>query len=91
MQHSNPIIWIVIPVYKEEDSIHILYKEIRTSVNQLKRPYEMIFVDDGSSDSTFERLKNIKKEETLSPTRIIRFSHNFGQIFTTTIQLISRP
>lgn len=84
MNEIRPQISIVIPVHNEEDSIKILYSEIRNSVDQLNRPYEIIFVDDGSSDTTFQCLKNIKnkeKEEGKSPaeTRAIRFSRNFGQ------------
>ena len=75
---------IVVPLYNEEDSVDILYQEIRESIDLLEKPYEIIFVDDGSSDSTFERLKSfVKREKTqrglLVHTRIIRFSRNFGQ------------
>ena len=84
MKHITPQISIVIPVHNEEDNIEILYKEIRDSVDQLNRPYEIIFVDDGSSDTTFKCLKKIKEKEQeerliLVQTRIIRFSRNFGQ------------
>ena len=84
MEHITPQISIVIPVHNEEDNVEILYKEIRTSVDQLKKPYEIIFIDDGSSDITFQCLKNIKEKEkregnNLVQTRIIRFARNFGQ------------
>jgi len=55
-----PLISIVIPVHNEEDNVDILYKEVRNSVDQLNKPYEIIFIDDGSSNSTFECLKNTK-------------------------------
>ena len=84
MKEITPQISIVIPVYNEEDNVDILYKEIQNSVDQLNKPYEIIFVDDGSYDSTFECLINIKKKErckkeSLARIRIIRFSRNFGQ------------
>lgn len=60
MEEITPQISIVIPVYNEEDNVDILYKEIRNSIDQVKRPYEIIFIDDGSSNSTFECLKNTK-------------------------------
>jgi len=80
----KPRISLVISVYNEEDNVEILYREIRNSVDQMKKPYEIIFVDDGSSDNTFECLNNIKEKEghkktKLSQTSIIRFSRNFGQ------------
>ena len=79
-----PEISIVIPLHNEEENVELLYKEIRNSVDRLKRKYEIIFVDDGSSDGTFEYLKTIKKNEreerkNLSNTKIIRFTRNFGQ------------
>ncbi len=75
---------IVIPVYNEEENIGILYKEIRKSVDFLKRPYEIIFIDDGSRDNSFQKLNKIKEQEMREKdrfvhTRIIRFSRNFGQ------------
>jgi len=84
MKEITPQISIVIPVYNEEDNVDILYKEVRNSVDQLNKPYEIIFIDDGSPDNTFECLKNIKKkgsckEKTLAQTRIICFTRNFGQ------------
>ena len=79
MAWLNPEISLVIPLYNEAENITILYEEIRTSIDPLRKPYEIIFVDDGSSDSTLERLKNMKRKEkrqneTLVQIRIIRFS-----------------
>ena len=84
MNETSPQISIVIPVHNEEDNIEILYKEIRDSVDRLDRPYEIIFIDDGSLDTTFQCLKNLKKKEKEegdgpAETRVIRFSRNFGQ------------
>ena len=84
MKKNTVEISIIIPVYNEEENIQILYEEIRNSLDKLKKPYEIIFIDDGSSDTTFECLKNIKNREkkekhTQAHTRIIRFARNFGQ------------
>ena len=75
---------IVIPVYNEEDNVDILYREIRDSVDSLQKPYEIIFVDDRSTDDTYERLVRIKtreRSEEGSPafTKIVRFARNHGQ------------
>jgi len=77
---------VVIPVYNEEDSVVFLYEEIIEVLQDLDRStgkslgdsensfrYEIIFVDDGSEDSTFEKLKQ------LNPIKIVRFRRNFGQ------------
>ena len=84
MEQITPQISIIIPLYNEEDNIHILYEEIRRSVDQLGVCYELIFVDDGSSDDTYKHLRGIKKREddvnkNSVRTRIIRFARNFGQ------------
>ena len=84
MGYIIPIISIVIPIYNEEENVDILYQEIRSSVDQLQKPYEIIFIDDRSSDNSFECLKGIKEREQneekhLAQTRIIRFARNFGQ------------
>jgi glycosyltransferase involved in cell wall biosynthesis len=81
---SPPSLSIIVPVFNEEDNVELLYEEIRNSVDQLAKIYEIIFVDDGSSDTTFERLKRVKEKEAqeglgLVETKIIRFSRNFGQ------------
>lgn len=75
---------LLIPLYNEEDNVALLYQEIRKSVDHIGIPYEVIFIDDGSSDRTFDRLRAIKKKEAkvegiLVHTRIFRFSRNFGQ------------
>lgn len=64
---------IVIPVYNEEGSVAELYREITEVFQKLRYDYEIIFIDDGSTDKTFEELKK------LSPIKIIRFRRNFGQ------------
>ena len=84
MEEIAPMISIVIPLYNEEDNVIILYKEIRNAVDQTGKPYEILFVDDGSSDTTFQCLKDIKRKEKKGKeiqvqTRIMRFSRNFGQ------------
>ncbi|MFX0197408.1 MAG: glycosyltransferase family 2 protein [Candidatus Hodarchaeota archaeon] len=81
---KSPFLSIVVPVYNEEDSLEVLYKEIRESVDRLGKYYEVIFVDDGSSDGTFDRLKGIMNEDKSTGSgsfdlRIIRLSRNFGQ------------
>jgi len=61
---------LIIPVFNEERSLMPLYKRIK---EVLKGPYEIIFIDDGSTDKTFVELNK------LSDIKIIRFRKNFGQ------------
>ena len=74
---ANPELSIVIPLYNEEESIEPLYDELSTALDDLDRPYEVIVVDDGSTDSSFAHLKAIHERDPR--WRIIRFRRNYGQ------------
>lgn len=72
------------PVFNEEDNVRILCREIRDAVDRIEEPYEIIFVDDGSSDSTIECLTKVIEEEKQEKNkgrkiRLIKFSRNYGQ------------
>lgn len=67
----------VIPAKNEQDSVKPLYKEIVDVLNRLKNPFEIIFIDDGSTDKTYDGLKNIHKKD--KRVRIIKLRGNFGK------------
>ncbi len=71
------MISIVIPAYNEEENIPILYEKLRSVLEGLGREYEVIFVDDGSTDGTWERLKEIAQRD--KKVKLIRFRRNYGQ------------
>ncbi len=64
---------IVVPVYNEEGNVVKLHKKIVAACEKLDRSYEIIFIDDGSTDKTVEKCK------ALSPLTLIEFRKNFGQ------------
>ncbi|MBT3721621.1 glycosyltransferase family 2 protein [archaeon] len=68
---------IVIPAYNEKENIVELYKRLSAVLKQLKKTYEIIFVDDGSSDGTFVELDKISKTD--KNVKVIKFRKNFGQ------------
>jgi glycosyltransferase involved in cell wall biosynthesis len=68
---------IVIPIHNEEPSILPLYDRLTAVLEQVKRPYEILFVDDASSDRSFELLANLV--ETDGHLKVIRLRRNFGQ------------
>lgn len=68
---------VVVPLYNEEESIPLLYEKLTTSLDEYGRPYEIIIVDDGSTDTSFTLLRNLARED--ARLRIIRFRRNFGQ------------
>lgn len=68
---------IVVPIYNEEESIPELISEIRGALADTGLDYEVICVDDGSSDKSVELLRSISKED---PTlRVCELRRNFGQ------------
>jgi len=72
-----PALSIVIPVYNEEDNIGPLYQRLTQTLHDLGKTYEIVFVDDGSTDQSYERLRAIYDEDAC--VRVIRFVRNFGQ------------
>lgn len=68
---------VVIPLYNEQESIPALYEELSNALNALHRSYEVIIVDDGSQDGSFEQLRLIHQRDPR--WRIVRFRRNFGQ------------
>lgn len=76
-QVMKPHLSVVVPLYNEEDNIDFLYEMLVESLNTLGCLWEVIFVDDGSTDSSFERLSRIANLDR--KVKIIRFVRNFGQ------------
>src|SRR6204780_214655 len=68
---------IVIPIHNEEHSILPLYDRLTAVLEQMQRPYEIIFVDDASNDRSFELLANLV--ETDGRLKVVRLRRNFGQ------------
>ncbi len=73
----TPEISVVIPMRNESLSVAELYKELTAVLEGFARPYEIIAIDDGSTDDTFAQLASL---QSLDPRlRVIRFRRNFGQ------------
>ena len=72
---QQPELSVVIPVFNEEDSVGQLYTEIVDALADFS--YEVIFVDDGSTDKSFTVLTEIQKNRP--NVWVIRFRRNFGQ------------
>jgi glycosyltransferase involved in cell wall biosynthesis len=67
----------VIPVKDEEGTLEELYKEIVKNTISLNLSFEIIFVDDGSTDNSYEILKEIHKKD--KRVKLIKFRRNFGK------------
>lgn len=68
---------VLIPVYNEEESIPILYAELKEVLKGLGHPYEIIFVDDGSRDGSREVIRKLKRRD--DSIKLISFERNYGQ------------
>jgi len=70
---NKPYLSVVVPLYNEEGNARELHKRIKDACQNLGKSFEIIFVDDGSTDGT------AKDCEGLSPLKLIKFRKNFGQ------------
>jgi glycosyltransferase involved in cell wall biosynthesis len=68
---------VVIPAYNEEENVPILYEKLKKVLDSLGEDYEIIFVDDGSTDGTYQRLKQLAEKD--NRLKVIRFKRNYGQ------------
>ncbi|MEA3291951.1 MAG: glycosyltransferase family 2 protein [Pseudomonadota bacterium] len=71
------VLSIVLPVYNEQDNVNELHREIDEALSGLGIGYEIIYVDDGSSDLTLERLKKLQQRD--SHVVALELRRNFGQ------------
>jgi len=70
---EKPYLSVVVPLYNEEGNVKELYQKIYEAVAKIGKPFEIIFVDDGSKDGTLE------VAQSLSPLKLIAFRKNYGQ------------
>jgi glycosyltransferase involved in cell wall biosynthesis len=71
----GPLLSIIIPVYNEEENVPILFNELTGVLYSYGHPYELIFIDDGSTDGTPKLLESIKGEKV----HVELFEHNLGK------------
>jgi glycosyltransferase involved in cell wall biosynthesis/Tfp pilus assembly protein PilF len=68
---------IIIPIYNEEENIPILYRQIIETVEEINQTYEIIFVNDGSTDKSFEVLTKLAMDD--EKVKVVQFRRNYGQ------------
>lgn len=73
----TPLYSVVIPLKNEEDNIRELIEELNPVMNDLKAPWELICIDDGSTDQTLVKLLELKTQ--YANLRILTFDGNYGQ------------
>ena len=74
---TSPYLSIVIPVFNEEDNLRLLTSELTGVLQSLNKPWEILFIDDGSTDGSLHVLKEL--QEHSSRIKVITFNKNCGQ------------
>jgi glycosyltransferase involved in cell wall biosynthesis len=73
----NPEVSVVIPMRDESPNVAQLHRELTAALERCGRPFEIIAIDDGSEDDTFEQLSRLHAADPR--LKVIRFRRNFGQ------------
>lgn len=73
----SPEVSLVIPVYNEEENLPVLHAEIRQAMEGMGRPYEVLYVDDGSTDGSPAILRGLAERDP--SVRVLRQRRNSGQ------------
>lgn len=74
---KNPLLSIIIPAFNEEENICNTAKVVQGVMEEAQIPYEIIFVSDGSTDTTFAKVLELAREDRR--VRGLEFSRNFGK------------
>ena len=74
---TSPHLSVVIPIRNESASIPELYRQLTDTLQRWGRPYEILAIDDGSTDDSFAKLAALQATDVR--LRVIRFRRNFGQ------------
>lgn len=77
-QTAAPVVYsLVIPVFNEEENLAPLHAELSTVLDRLGKPYEVLYVDDGSTDRSLSALQELHSRHP--EIRVIQFRRNYGQ------------
>jgi glycosyltransferase involved in cell wall biosynthesis len=74
---AEPTISVVAPAFDEERSVALLFEELQAALDPLATPWEVVFVDDGSTDGTFAALTRL--HDANENVRVVRLRRNFGK------------
>ena len=74
---TEPVVSVIVPIYNETDNIRPMYDELTAALAEQTRPFELVFVDDGSHDGTVDRLREIASSDRA--VKLVIFRRNFGQ------------
>lgn len=76
-RYARAVISVVVPLRDEERTIELLYDEVRAALEPLARAWEVVYVDDGSTDGSWAALTRLHAEH--ENVRVVRLRRNFGK------------
>lgn len=77
---KKELITVIVPCYNEQESVELFYQEIDAVMKTMSgQDFELIFVDDGSKDSTLSIVKNLSTKDCRGRVKYLSFSRNFGK------------
>ena len=74
---DKPYVSVLVPVLNEEESLPELHKRLRDTLNGIGKPYEIIYINDGSTDTTEVLLERFHADD--KRVKVIEFNRNYGQ------------
>src|SRR5436309_1547866 len=77
MNSKTKDITVIIPMLNERPALDALYRRLTAVLRKVARRYEILFIDDGSTDGSSEKLKALRADD--SSIRYVRFRRNFGK------------
>ena len=70
----KPLLSVIVPAYNEEDNVLLIEKDLLPVLDSLNSSYEVLVIDDGSSDKTFEKANSLKSDKI----RLLKHKKNLG-------------
>ena len=82
----NPTLSIIVPAFNEADCLPLLYGRVASVMHELGESWELVFVNDGSTDSTLDVMQRLRAQD--ERIAIVNLSRNFGKEVATTSGLV---
>lgn len=80
---------IIVPVYWNSDTLMLLYEDMKEKILHKLEDYEIVFVDDGSGDNSWEIMNQIRDMD--DKVRLVKLSRNFGEHSAILAAFLSAP
>lgn len=78
VKHSQTWVSVVVPVFNEVKNVPLLHKQLKAALKNIRRAWEVVFVDDGSSDGSLQAMEMLAARDQ-KHTRVVALRRNFGQ------------